>query len=62
VNYGAITALHGISFDVAPGEIVTLIGSNGAGKTSTLRAIPGLVKCRGQILYEGRDLANRPPP
>ena len=61
VNYGAITALHGISFDVAPGEIVTLIGSNGAGKTSTLRAISGLVKCLGQILYEGRDLANRPP-
>jgi branched-chain amino acid transport system ATP-binding protein len=61
VNYGAITALHGISFDVAAGEIVTLIGSNGAGKTSTLRAISGLVKCRGQILYEGRDLANRPP-
>jgi len=61
VNYGAITALHGISFDVGPGEIVTLIGSNGAGKTSTLRAISGLVKCRGRILYQGRDLANRPP-
>jgi len=61
VNYGGITALHDISFDVGPGEIVTLIGSNGAGKTSTLRAISGLVKCRGQILYQGRDLANRPP-
>ena len=61
VSYGAITALHGISFDVAPGEIVTLIGSNGAGKTSTLRAISGLVKCRGQILYQGRDLANLSP-
>jgi branched-chain amino acid transport system ATP-binding protein len=61
VNYGAIAALHGISLDVGPGEIVTLIGSNGAGKTSTLRAISGLVKCRGQILYQGRDLANRPP-
>jgi len=61
VNYGAIAALHGISFDVGPGEIVTLIGSNGAGKTSTLRAISGLVKCRGQILYQGRDLANQPP-
>jgi branched-chain amino acid transport system ATP-binding protein len=61
VNYGAITALHGISFDVGAGEIVTLIGSNGAGKTSTLRAISGLVKCRGQILYQGRDLANLPP-
>ncbi|HEV7927298.1 MAG TPA: ABC transporter ATP-binding protein [Verrucomicrobiae bacterium] len=61
MSYGAITALHGISFDVAPGEIVTLIGSNGAGKTSTLRAISGLVKCRGQILYQGRDLANLSP-
>jgi branched-chain amino acid transport system ATP-binding protein len=61
VNYGAITALHGISFEVGPGEIVTLIGSNGAGKTSTLRAISGLVKCQGQILYQGRDVANLPP-
>ncbi len=61
VNYGAITALHGISFEVGPGEIVTLIGSNGAGKTSTLRAISGLVKCQGQILYQGRDIANLPP-
>jgi branched-chain amino acid transport system ATP-binding protein len=61
VNYGAITALHGISFEVGPGEIVTLIGSNGAGKTSTLRAISGLVKCQGQILYQGRNVANLPP-
>ena len=61
VNYGAITALHGISFEVGEGEIVTLIGSNGAGKTSTLRAISGLIKSRGQIVYQGRDLANCPP-
>jgi branched-chain amino acid transport system ATP-binding protein len=61
VNYGAITALHGISLEVGPGEIVTLIGSNGAGKTTTLRAISGLVHAHGQILYQGRDLANRPP-
>ncbi|HEY3862921.1 MAG TPA: ABC transporter ATP-binding protein [Verrucomicrobiae bacterium] len=61
VNYGAIAALHGISFEVGPGEIVTLIGSNGAGKTTTLRAISGLAKARGQIIYKGRDLANRPP-
>jgi len=61
VSYGAITALQGISFDVAPGEIVTLIGSNGAGKTTTLRAISGLVKARGSILYQGRDIAGRPP-
>jgi branched-chain amino acid transport system ATP-binding protein len=61
VNYGAITALHGISLEVGPGEIVTLIGSNGAGKTTTLRAISGLVQAQGQILYQGRDLANQPP-
>ncbi len=46
VNYGAISALHGISLRVAKGEIVTLIGANGAGKTTTLRAISGLVKPR----------------
>jgi branched-chain amino acid transport system ATP-binding protein len=61
VHYGAITALHSISLEVGPGEIVTLIGSNGAGKTTTLRAISGLVQAQGQILYQGRDLANRPP-
>jgi branched-chain amino acid transport system ATP-binding protein len=61
VNYGAITALHGISLEVGAGEIVTLIGSNGAGNTTTLRAISGLVQAQGQILYQGRDLANRPP-
>jgi branched-chain amino acid transport system ATP-binding protein len=61
VNYGAITALHGISLEVGPGEIVTLIGSNGAGKSTTLRAISGLVQAQGQILYQGRELANRPP-
>jgi branched-chain amino acid transport system ATP-binding protein len=61
VNYGAITALHGISLEVGAGEIVTLIGSNGAGKTTTLRAISGLVQAQGQILYLGRELANRPP-
>jgi branched-chain amino acid transport system ATP-binding protein len=61
VNYGAITALHGLSLEVGAGEIVTLIGSNGAGKTTTLRAISGLIPAKGQILYQGRDLANRPP-
>ena len=51
VNYGGIEAVKGISFDVPEGEIVTLIGANGAGKSSTLRAISGLVKPRsGKIL------------
>ena len=44
VNYGGIEALKGISFDVEQGQIVTLIGANGAGKSTTLRAISGLVK------------------
>ena len=58
VNYGGIEAVKGISFDVPKGEIVTLIGANGAGKSSTLRAIAGLVKPKsGSIsFYDG------PPP
>ena len=46
VNYGGIEAVKGISFDVPKGDIVTLIGANGAGKSSTLRAIAGLVKIK----------------
>ncbi len=62
VNYGAITALHGISLQIKPGDVVTLIGANGAGKTTTLKAISGLLKPRGgQILYEGREITNLPP-
>lgn len=61
VNYGAITALQGISFDVKQGDIVTLIGANGAGKTTTLRAISGLAKCHsGEVLYEGKNISNMP--
>lgn len=57
VSYGAIRALHGISFHVEKGEIVTLIGANGAGKSTTLRTISGLLLAdRGQILYDGADL------
>jgi branched-chain amino acid transport system ATP-binding protein len=61
VNYGAIAALRGISLEVPQGEIVTLIGANGAGKTTILKAVSGLIKTRGEILYEGRDIANTPP-
>ena len=61
VNYGVITALQGISLAVKQGAIVTLIGANGAGKTTTLKAISGLLKARGEILYEGRNIANLPP-
>jgi len=62
VRYGAIEALHGISFDVGAGEVVALIGANGAGKTSTLAAISGIVRpARGAIRLAGRDLAGTPP-
>ena len=62
VNYGAISALHGISLDVPQGRIVTLIGGNGAGKTTTLRTISGLVKPRaGVINFDGYNIAALPP-
>jgi branched-chain amino acid transport system ATP-binding protein len=61
VNYGAINALRGISLEVRQGDIVTLIGANGAGKSTTLRAISGLLKASGEVLYEGRNIANLPP-
>jgi len=62
VNYGGIEAVKGISFDVTEGEIVTLIGANGAGKSSTLRAIAGLVKpTSGKIEFNGEDLTGKDP-
>ena len=62
VQYGAITALHGISLTVPAGSIVTLIGGNGAGKTTTLRAISGMVKpTSGQILFDGQDITGWAP-
>jgi branched-chain amino acid transport system ATP-binding protein len=60
--YGAIEALKGISIEVYAGEIVTLIGSNGAGKSTTLRSINGLNQPRrGSIRFEGRDITNSSP-
>ncbi len=62
VSYGAIKALRGISFEVREGEIVTLIGANGAGKSTTLRAISRLIPIdRGAIIFDGVDLRNVPP-
>ncbi len=61
VSYGNIRAVRGVSFDVRRGEIVTLIGGNGAGKTSILRAVSGMVPYDGTIVYEGRDLRRVPP-
>jgi branched-chain amino acid transport system ATP-binding protein len=61
VSYGGIAALHGISLDVPAGSIVTLIGGNGAGKSSALRAISGIAKvASGSIVFEGRDITNKP--
>ena len=60
VNYGGIEAVKGISFDVHEGEIVTLIGANGAGKSSTLRTIAGLVKpSGGTINFRGDNITGR---
>jgi branched-chain amino acid transport system ATP-binding protein len=60
VSYGAIEALKGISLYVEKGEIVTLIGANGAGKSTTLRAIMGLVpRQKGDVRYQGTSLARR---
>ena len=57
VNYGGIEAVKSVSFDVPEGKIVTLIGANGAGKSTTLKAIAGLVKPRsGSIVFSGTEL------
>ncbi len=58
VSYGSINAVDDISFGVARGEIVTLIGANGAGKSSILRAVSGLIPYQGSIAYAGKDLKN----
>ena len=61
VNYGQVEALHGISLEVRRGEVVALIGSNGAGKSTTLRAISGMIRpAAGRIVFEGRDIAGLP--
>src|SRR5215207_11617327 len=60
--YGAIHALKGVSIEVRDGEIVTLIGANGAGKSTTLRSINGLNHPRrGRIEFAGRDITNDAP-
>lgn len=60
VSYGGINAVKNISFQVPKGEVVTLIGANGAGKSSTLRSIVGLVKpSSGSILLKGEDIAGK---
>jgi len=61
VFYGNIQALHGVSLEVNEGEIVTLIGANGAGKSTTLRAVSGLNRARGgAIRFQGTDITRAP--
>lgn len=63
VYYGAIHALKGVSLEVEEGEIVSLIGANGAGKSTTLNTICGLLRPRnGSIIYQGRHLKGLPAP
>lgn len=62
INYGGIEAVKGISMDVPQGEIITLIGANGAGKSSVLRSISGLVKPKsGRILFDGEEITGKDP-
>jgi branched-chain amino acid transport system ATP-binding protein len=59
--YGESHVLHGVTFDVRPGEVVTLLGRNGVGKTTTLKAIMGIVERRsGSVRFEGKELIGRP--
>ena len=62
VYYGMIHAIKGISFDVKKGEIVTLIGANGAGKTTILKSLSGMLKVKnGQVNYDGKDILTTEP-
>ncbi len=60
-RYGEIEAVHGIDIDVPRGGIVALLGANGAGKTSTLRALTGAIKTTGEVTYAGRSLRGMAP-
>jgi len=62
VHYGAIQALKGISFEAAQGEVITLIGSNGAGKSTTLLGISNITKkTSGSVIFDGNDISSLPP-
>ncbi|ALO38699.1 ABC transporter ATP-binding protein [Alcaligenes faecalis] len=61
-GYGYLTALHGVSLHVQPGEVVAILGANGAGKSTTLRAISGLIRpTSGQITWKGQVISGRSP-
>ena len=62
VNYGVIKAIKGVSFEVNEGEIIALIGANGAGKTTILHTITGLIQAKkGSIVFDGKELTKTPP-
>ena len=62
VSYGHVPALVGVSLEVGEGEIVALIGANGAGKSTTLRAIQGIMPTtRGKVFWKGNDITGTPP-
>ena len=61
-RYGAITALRGVSISISQGELVALLGANGAGKSTTLGCIAGVLRpWKGEILFEGRSIVGKPP-
>ena len=60
-GYGPVTVLRDVSFAVEEGRVETILGPNGAGKTTTLRALSGMVRRRGRLVFDGRDLARAAP-
>jgi branched-chain amino acid transport system ATP-binding protein len=58
-GYGPTEVLHGLSFAIAPGSITALLGANGAGKTTTLRAICGMVRTSGEVLFDGQRISGK---
>jgi len=60
VSYGHVRAVKGISFEVAKGEIVTIIGANGAGKSSTVNGLAGIVESGGKVEFDGQDISRMP--
>jgi branched-chain amino acid transport system ATP-binding protein len=60
-RYGAVRALHGVSLTVEEGAIVAVLGANGAGKTTTLRAVSGMVRSSGDVVFDGERLRRRSP-
>ena len=59
-SYGPTKVLHGISFDLKAGGITTILGANGSGKTTTLRALTGMTRTKGSVRFDGKELAGRP--